>query len=285
MPCSDSRVRHLHECTLAQMNGEAAQRLVGRVPRHAAAQRAPILDRPRCRTNNMAAYWVDLNRQGQPTDYGDKSVVLISRSLWSFSEAYRRYPDPAYQTDGGGVFEVSARQDVGQGAWRLLLHGDPRRQDHRFDEAVESHVVRDGGTGRIRSGLPRQKAVPEAMDLFRVIDQHAHDTSMAAIGSPLPPIGNLSKLQGWPEWRRVIWAKILRLALRVAGSVGYALRRYRRLAGDEPPGTSSWTYSSTRSSTPMSVTAATTSTMTGVSPIATVTPSSPNMVWILRPAG
>src|SRR5438876_6521366 len=28
---------------------------------------------------------------------GDKSVVLISRALWSFSEAYRRYPDPAYQ--------------------------------------------------------------------------------------------------------------------------------------------------------------------------------------------
>ena len=38
-----------------------------------------------------------LDRQGRPTDYGNKSVVLISRSLWSFSEAYRRYPDPAYQ--------------------------------------------------------------------------------------------------------------------------------------------------------------------------------------------
>src|SRR5438445_11921094 len=35
-----------------------------------------------------------LNRQGEPTGSGNKSVVLISRSLWSFSEAYRRYPDP-----------------------------------------------------------------------------------------------------------------------------------------------------------------------------------------------
>src|SRR5438552_7281924 len=38
-----------------------------------------------------------LNRQGKPMPPGDKSVVLISRALWSFSEAYRRYPDPAYQ--------------------------------------------------------------------------------------------------------------------------------------------------------------------------------------------
>src|SRR5437762_2811386 len=34
-----------------------------------------------------------LNREGKPIPPGHKSVVLIARSLWSFSEAYRRYPD------------------------------------------------------------------------------------------------------------------------------------------------------------------------------------------------
>jgi mannobiose 2-epimerase len=38
-----------------------------------------------------------LDRQGIPIPPGNKSVVLIARSLWSFSEAYRRYPEPAYQ--------------------------------------------------------------------------------------------------------------------------------------------------------------------------------------------
>jgi mannose/cellobiose epimerase-like protein (N-acyl-D-glucosamine 2-epimerase family) len=37
------------------------------------------------------------NRKGEPVGSGEKSVVLISRALWSFSEVYRRYPDPASQ--------------------------------------------------------------------------------------------------------------------------------------------------------------------------------------------
>src|SRR5215468_4251813 len=60
--------------------------------------------------HTVLQFWVDhaldkesggllgqLDRHGEPTGSGDKSVVLISRGLWSFSEAYRRYPDPADQ--------------------------------------------------------------------------------------------------------------------------------------------------------------------------------------------
>ena len=81
---------------LAQMNGEAAQDWAAVF--HDTLQ------------HKVLQFWIDhavdkqyggilgrLDREGRPTDYGNKSVVLISRSLWSFSEAYRRYPDPAYQ--------------------------------------------------------------------------------------------------------------------------------------------------------------------------------------------
>jgi len=99
------RARHFHALLLllgvpgalsAQMNGEAARNW-------------PVVFRDTLQ-RNILPFWVDhapdaeyggllgrLNRSGKPVPPGNKSVVLISRSLWSFSEAYRRYPDPGYQ--------------------------------------------------------------------------------------------------------------------------------------------------------------------------------------------
>jgi mannose/cellobiose epimerase-like protein (N-acyl-D-glucosamine 2-epimerase family) len=82
--------------TAAQMNGEGVRDW-------------PVVFRDTLQ-HTVLPFWIDhapdkeyggllgqLNREGKPTGSGNKSVVLISRSLWSFSEAYRRYPDPAYQ--------------------------------------------------------------------------------------------------------------------------------------------------------------------------------------------
>ncbi|MGA3193321.1 MAG: AGE family epimerase/isomerase, partial [Candidatus Bathyarchaeia archaeon] len=38
-----------------------------------------------------------LDREGKPIPPGDKSLVIISRTMWSFAQAYRRYPHPAYK--------------------------------------------------------------------------------------------------------------------------------------------------------------------------------------------
>jgi hypothetical protein len=80
----------------AQLNGEAGRDW-------------PVVVRDALQ-HTVLQFWIDhaldkesggllgqLNRRGEPTGPGNKSVVLISRALWSFSEAYRRYPDPAYQ--------------------------------------------------------------------------------------------------------------------------------------------------------------------------------------------
>ena len=85
-----------HPYAPAQMNGQAARDW-------------PVIFREALQ-HNLLQFWIDhapdkeyggllgqLDREGKPTGNGNKSVVLISRSLWSFSEAYRRYPDPAYQ--------------------------------------------------------------------------------------------------------------------------------------------------------------------------------------------
>src|SRR5690348_3640210 len=81
---------------VAQINGEAARDW-------------PVVFRDTLQ-HTVLQFWIDhsrdkqfggllgqLDRKGMPTGSGNKSVVLISRSLWSFSEAYRRYPDPAYK--------------------------------------------------------------------------------------------------------------------------------------------------------------------------------------------
>jgi len=81
---------------LAQMNGEAARDW-------------SVVFRDTLQ-NSVLRFWIDhaldkeyggllgrLNREGSPIPPGDKSVVLLSRAMWSFSEAYRRYPDPVYQ--------------------------------------------------------------------------------------------------------------------------------------------------------------------------------------------
>jgi hypothetical protein len=38
-----------------------------------------------------------VDRKGDPIQPGDKYLPLVSRTLWSFSEAYRRNPDPQYK--------------------------------------------------------------------------------------------------------------------------------------------------------------------------------------------
>jgi hypothetical protein len=112
----------------AQMNGEAARDW-------------PVIFRDTLQ-HSVLQFWIDhpidkeyggllgrLNRKGEPIDSGDKSVVLISRSLWSFSQAHRRRS--RLSENGRRVSEISARKDVGQRARRLLLHGQPEGRHHR----------------------------------------------------------------------------------------------------------------------------------------------------------
>jgi mannobiose 2-epimerase len=117
-----------------------------------------------------------LDRQGRPTDYGNKSVVLISRSLWSFSEAYRRYPDPAYQKMAAECLKFLRDKmwDKEHGGYYFMVSREGKIVDSTKQLNPMSYVME--GLAEYALAFHDNQAANEALELFRTIDQHAHDT-------------------------------------------------------------------------------------------------------------
>lgn len=117
-----------------------------------------------------------LDRQGRPTDYGNKSVVLISRSLWSFSEAYRRYPDPAYQKMAAECLKFLREKmyDKEHGGYYFMVTREGKIVDSTKQLNPMSYVME--GLAEYALAFHDPQVANEALELFRTIDQHAHDT-------------------------------------------------------------------------------------------------------------
>ena len=116
-----------------------------------------------------------LNREGTPIPPGDKSVVLISRSLWSFSEAYRRYPDPAYQHMASECFQFLRDKmwDKQNGGYYCSVTREGKVIDSTKQVNPMSYVLE--GLAEYALAFQDANAYHEALDLFEVIDRHAHD--------------------------------------------------------------------------------------------------------------
>jgi mannobiose 2-epimerase len=116
-----------------------------------------------------------LDRQGNPIPPGNKSVVLIARSLWSFSEAYRRYPEPAYQKVAAECLRFLREKmwDRESGGYYFLVTREGRVIDSSKQLNPMSYVME--GLAEYALAFHDPQARREALDLFRVMDQHAHD--------------------------------------------------------------------------------------------------------------
>lgn len=158
----------------AQMNGEAARDWL--------VVFADTLQ------HTVLPFWIDhaldkeyggllgqLNREGMPTGSGEKSVVLISRSLWSFSEAYRRYPDPTYQKIAAECLKFMRDRmwDKRRGGYYFMVSREGRIVDSTKQLNPMSYVME--GPAEYALAFHDNQAAREALDLFEVIDQHAHD--------------------------------------------------------------------------------------------------------------
>ena len=159
---------------LAQMNGEAAQDWA-------------VVFRDTLQ-HDVLQFWINhavdqqnggflgrLDRLGRPTDYGNKSVVLISRSLWSFSEAYRRYPDPAYQKMAAECLKFLRDKmwDKEHGGYYFMVTREGKIVDSTKQLNPMSYAME--GLAEYALAFHDHQAAQEAMALFNVIDQHAHD--------------------------------------------------------------------------------------------------------------
>jgi len=138
--------------------------------------------------HSVLQFWIDhaldkeyggllgqLNRQGEPTGSGNKSVVLISRSLWSFSEAYRRYPDHAYQKMAAECLKFLRDKmwDKEHGGYYFMVTRDGKIVDSTKQLNPMSYVME--GLAEYALAFHDNQVAREALDLFQVIDQHAHD--------------------------------------------------------------------------------------------------------------
>jgi mannobiose 2-epimerase len=163
-----------HISLAAQMNGEAARNW-------------PVVIRDTLQ-HTVLQFWIDhaldkeyggiygrLDRQGRPTDYGNKSVVLISRSLWSFSEAYRRYPDPDYQKMAAECLKFLRDKmwDREHGGYYFMVTREGKIVNSNKELNPMSYVME--GLAEYALAFHDNQVATEALDLFRVIDQHAHD--------------------------------------------------------------------------------------------------------------
>jgi mannobiose 2-epimerase len=159
----------------AQMNGEAARDW-------------PVIFRDTLQ-HKILQFWIDhaldaeyggllgrLNRHGEPIPPGDKSVVLISRALWSFSEAYRRYPDPAYQRMASACLKFLREKmwDKEHGGYYFLVSREGKVLDSTKQLNPMSYVME--GLAEYALAFHDNQATREALDLFEVIDKHAHDS-------------------------------------------------------------------------------------------------------------
>jgi mannobiose 2-epimerase len=158
----------------AQMNGEAARNW-------------PVVFRDTLQ-HNILPFWVDhapdeeyggllgrLDRSGKPVPPGNKSVVLISRSLWSFSEAYRRYPDPGYQRMAAACLKFLREKmlDKEHGGYYFMVGRDGKVLDSTKQLNPMSYVME--GLAEYALAFHDDQVAREALDLFTVIDKYAHD--------------------------------------------------------------------------------------------------------------
>jgi len=116
-----------------------------------------------------------LDREGRAIPPGDKSVVLISRSMWSFAEAHRRYPDPAYQRMATECLQFLRDKmlDKEHGGYYFSVTREGKVIDSTKQLNPMSYVLE--GLAEYALAFHDAQAYQEALDLFNVIDQHAHD--------------------------------------------------------------------------------------------------------------
>ena len=118
-----------------------------------------------------------LDRQGSPMPPDVKSLVLISRTLWSFAEAYRRYPDPRYKQVGTSCLEFLRKHfwDKERGGYYFMVSRDGRPTDTTKLLNPMSYAME--GLAEASIAFHDPSAAREALELFRTIDKVAHDST------------------------------------------------------------------------------------------------------------
>lgn len=139
---------------------------------------------------NILQFWIDhaidrqyggmigwLDRQGNPIPPGTKSLVQQSRVVWTFSAAYQRYPLPVYKDVATHTLKFLRQHmwDKKYGGYYWLVDREGRVVDdkkHLYGEGFAIYALAE-----YARAFQDATARREALELFRLIDQKAHDNA------------------------------------------------------------------------------------------------------------
>jgi cellobiose epimerase len=137
---------------------------------------------------NILKFWVNhaidrqyggvigwLDRKGNPIEPGTKSLVQQSRIVWSFSAAYRMFPEPAYREVATHTLKFMREKmwDTEQGGFYWLVDHDGNVRSGKKHLYGQSFAIY--GLAEYARAFDDSPAREEALRLFRLIDRKAHD--------------------------------------------------------------------------------------------------------------
>jgi cellobiose epimerase len=139
---------------------------------------------------NILQFWIDhaidreyggmigwLGREGDPIPPGTKSLVQQARVVWTFSAAYERYPEPGYKEVATHTLKFLREHmwDKEHNGFYWLVDRQGRvvnDQKHLYGESFAIYALAEYGRA-----FHDDSASHQALELFRLIDQKAHDNA------------------------------------------------------------------------------------------------------------
>ena len=131
------------------------------------------LDHAIDRENGGMIGWLD--RKGNPIPPGTKSLVQQARVVWTFSAAYRQFPEPAYKEAATHTLRFLREKmlDKRNGGYFWLVNREGRVMDakkHLYGESFAIYALAE-----YARAFNDRVAREEALALFRLIDRKGHD--------------------------------------------------------------------------------------------------------------
>jgi cellobiose epimerase len=118
---------------------------------------------------------IDLN--GKPDQQANKSAVLITRILWTFSAAYRMYPNPEYKQMAGEAFRILATffldKEYGGIFWEIQSNHSPANTKKQF-YALAFCIY---ACSECYLAFGNEQAREMALSLYRILEMKSFDPS------------------------------------------------------------------------------------------------------------
>ncbi|WP_334071995.1 MULTISPECIES: AGE family epimerase/isomerase [Paenibacillus] len=159
--------------------------------------------------DNILQYWIDhtidtehggfigeIDHQLRVNRQADKGLVLNARILWTYSSAYRLYPDPAYLEMAGRAYDYLrdhfVDREYGGLYWMVDYLGRPSQDKKQvYGQAFAIYALAE-----YYRANGRQEALDWAIDLYRLLEKHSYDHEykgyFEALSRDWQPTGELS---------------------------------------------------------------------------------------------